>query len=229
MAFQASAALLGLAGLVAPAALSCALVVMLWVIGARGIPSALAKELKLDPLDKGSSTPHSRARRHDQAWSTHMDLGIDFEAFQSQIRHDFEAFQAQIGRRCDLTLQDPSIDFEAFQAQIGRWCDRELDALCDRELDAMHGHGLSAKVARDPEDKSGRGPAGSEHASAEPGTELDADFELLCDRALEGTCGNAFDEIDGALDCMCAAALEALEDECGSSCAPNDDSQGDGV
>jgi hypothetical protein len=223
MAFQATATLLGLTGFVALVALLCALVVMLWAIGTRSIPSALAEELKLDPFDKDSSTPLPRAQRHDQAGSTHLDLGIDFESFQSQIRHDFEAFQAQIGRRCDLTFQDLSIDFEAFQAQIGRWCDLELDALCDRELDAMHGP--STKAMQDPMDKSGRGPAGaqaeSQPASAEPGAELEAeleaDFELLCGRALEGTCGHAFDEIDGALDCMCAAALRALEDECGGS------------
>jgi len=215
MAFQATVALLGLTGIVATAALLCALVVMLLAFGTRSIPSAPAKELNPDLFDDDSSTTLPGAQRHVQAWPSHLDLGIDFESFHSQLRHDFEAFQAEIGRRCDLTFQYLGIDFEAFQAQIGRRCDLELDALCEKNL--------SAKVMQDLEDEFGRGPVGAQAkrqpAIAEPGMEIEANVELLCDRALEGTCSRAFDEMDGAMDCMCDAVLKALEDECGGSCA----------
>jgi len=225
MAFQVTVTFLGLTGLVATAALLCALVVTLWAFGTRGVVSAPANELKPDPFGNDSSTPLPGAQRHVQAGPIHLDLGIDFDSFRSQIRHDFEAFQAQIGRRCDLTFQDLGIDFEVFQAQIGRRCDLELDALCESAMD-----NLSAKFMKDLEDEFGRGPVGAQArrqpASAEPGMELEANVELLCDRALEGTCSSAFDEVDGALDCMCAAVLKALEDECRGSDALDDDSQG---
>jgi len=224
MAFEATIALLGPTGFVATAAVLCALFAMLLAIGARGIPSALAKESKLDPLDAGASAPLARATGHVRAGPTHLGLGIDFEPFQAQMRHDFEALQAHIGRQCDLTFHDLGADFEAFQAKVGRRCDLELDALCARELDSMDSH--SAKVMQDLEAEFGRGPAGDQAGlrptGAGPEVELEADVELLCDRALDGACSHAFDAIDGALDCMCAAALKAMEDECGGFCAMDD-------
>jgi len=217
MVFQATVTLLGLAGFLATAALLCALVVMLWAFGARRILSAPANELTPYPFDNVSSTPLTGANMHVQAGPTHLDLGIDFGFFRSQIRHDFEAFQAQIGRQCDLTFQHLGTDFEGFQAQIGRRCDLELDALCESAID-----NLSAKFMQDLVDEFGPDcPAGAvgaqarrQPASAEPGVEFEANAELPCGRALEGTCSRVFDEFDGALDCMCAAALRALEDEC---------------
>jgi len=167
-------------------------------------------------------SPHGVQRRVE-ARPANLDLIIDLGTCQAQIRRDFEIFQAQIGRRCDLTFQGPGVDFEAFQAQIARQCDLELNALCDSAIDDQ-----SIKAMQDLEEEFGGGPvdaqAGRQPASAEPETDFEANVELHSDRAIEDMCSHA---IDGALYCMCAAALKALHDECRGSCELGDDAQGD--
>jgi len=170
-------------------------------------------------------SPHGVQRRVE-ARPANLDLIIDLGTCQAQIRRDFEAFQAQIGRRCDLTFQGPGVDFEAFQAQTARQCDLELTALCESAINDQ-----STKVMQDLEGEFGGGPldaqSGRQPASAEPGTDFEANVELHIVRAIEDMCSRAIDTIDGALDCMCAAVLEALHDECRGSCALGDDVQGD--
>jgi len=172
-------------------------------------------------------------QRHVEASLANLDLIIDFETCQAQIRRDFETFQAQIRRRCDVTFQGPSDDFDTFQAQIARRCDLELDALCESAMNDQN-----TKVMQDLEEEFGGGPvdaqAGRQPASAEPGADFEANVELHSDRAVKDMCSRAIDAVDEyaimhmcALDCMCAAVLEALHDECRGSCAVGDDAQGD--
>jgi hypothetical protein len=203
------------------------LLVMWWAFGVHGVPPAPTIEMKPDPFDNEASTSAPRNRGQVEAGPTDFDLGIDFEAFE-----------AQVGRRCDLELdalcdkvlqdleddfegtskRDLDFDFEAFLAQVGRRCDLELDALCD-------------KVLLDLEDELGGGPvcaqARRQPTIEEPWLDLEAKVELHCDTPLEGTCSNAKDANDWALDDMCAAVLEALEDECAEFGALDDNSQGD--
>jgi len=225
MALQATLTLLGLTGLATTAAVLCALVLMWWAFGTRGAPPVSAKELKPGPFDNDTPTPFPAAQRHVEAGPTDLDLDIDFETFQAQIRHDFEALQVQIRRRCDLTFRDLGTDFEAFQAQIERQCSLELDALCESAMEDQ-----SAKVLQDLEDELEGGPVGAQAArrqpaSAEPCMDFEAfpaNFELHCDKALEGMWSHANDAIDGALDGMCVALLEALEEERRGSSALDD-------
>jgi hypothetical protein len=242
MAFQATVAFFGLTSSAATAAVLCALVVMWWalVLCALGAgrqvvgtlqASATAKELKPDPFVDDVPTPIIGEQRRVEAVPTDLDLGIDFEAFQAQIRHDFEAFQAQVGRRFDLNFQDLGSDFEAFQAQIGRRCDLELDALCETAMDDY-----SAKVLQDLQDEFGGGPVGAQARCQPNGAELRMDFEafqanaeLHCDSVLEGMRSQGVDAIDGVLDRIYAAALSDLEDGCRASGALDDDAQGDYV
>merc|ERR1719335_565994 len=99
MALQATATLLGLAGLVTTAALLCALVLMWWALGTRGAPLASAKGPKPGPFDNDAPTSLPGAQGRVEAGPTDLDLDIDFGAFRAQIQHDLEALQVQIERR----------------------------------------------------------------------------------------------------------------------------------
>jgi len=224
MALQAAVTLLGLTSSAAVEAWLCFLVVMWWALSTHRARPAPAKELKTDLFNDDAPT---EAQGHVEAGPTSLDLSIDSEAFQ-----------VQVGRRCDLELdalcdkvlqdledgfegtlrRDLDFDFEAFLAQVGRRCDLELDALCDKVLQHL-------------EDELGGGPVGAQArrqpAIEEPWLDFEAEAELQCDTPLEGTCGNARDANDGALDGMCAAVLKALEDECAEFGALDDNSQGD--
>lgn len=215
MALQATMTFLGLVGVATAAAALCALVL---ILRARGAPPAPASESRRGPFDTDASAPLPRAQRQDGAWPTSLGLGIDSEAPQAQIWYVLETVQAQIGRRFDQKAQTGcrcglgvDSDSEDFHAQIWRQCDLELDALCESAVDDQ-----SAKVLQDLEDEFGGGPVSTQArrqlASAEPRMDFEANVELHGDRASKGVRSHAVDAIDGALDCMCAAVLQA-EDE----------------
>jgi len=219
MAFQATVALFGLASSAATAAVLCALAVMWWalvlcVLGADrqvvGTLQASAKELKPDPFVNDAPTPLLGEQKRAEAVPADLDLGIDFEAFHSQIRHEFEAFKAQIGCRSDLIFQDLGIDLEASQAQIGRRCDLELDALCETAMDDQ-----SVNVLQDLQDEFRGSPVGGaqarrQPASQEPRMDFEANVELHCNRSLEGMRSHGIDAIDGALGDYALEMEEAL-------------------
>jgi len=220
MVLQATVTLFGLTSSAATAALLCALVVMWWtrvlcslragrqVVGT--LPAA-SKELKPDQFVNDAPTPLLGGQKRVEAGPIDLDLGSDFEAFHSQIRHDVAFKAAQIWRRFDLTLQDPCIDFEAFQAQIGRRCDLELDTLIQTAMDDQ-----SDQVLQDLQDEFRGDPVGAQArcrpASEEPMMDFEAIVELHCNKSFEGMRSHGIDATDGALDCMYASALKALED-----------------
>jgi len=220
MVLQATVTLFGLTSSTATAALLCALVVMCWALelcafsaGRQvvGTLPASSKELRPDPFVNDAPTPLLGGQKRVEAGPIDLDLGSDFEAFHSQIRHDVAFKAAQIWRRFDLTFQDPCIDFEAFQAQIGRRCDLELDTLIQTAMDDQ-----SAQVLQDLQDEFRGDPVGaqtrSQPASEEPMMDFEANVELHCNKSLEGMRSHGIDATDGALDCMYASALKALED-----------------